>query len=168
MRWHLHDNSWSWLWLLDAADWEVSMIVIQIIVLREFVDTSDLHNSSISDQWFAEFDLIASEVAITDELLARLIHVERLWQSLSSKVHGEGVPTVVGEVDLSDLDGIVGQEVMPLELEVSALRVESKNFSIVVKELFLGWNSTTAQFLLEELQELWILLWWNWLLGVHE
>ena len=90
-------------------------------------------------------------VAITDELLARLIHVKRLWQSLSSQIHGERVPTVVGEVHFPDLDCVVRQEVMPLELEVSALRVKSKNFSIVIQELFLGWNAATAELLFEEL-----------------
>jgi len=35
-------------------------------------------------------------------------------------------------VNLSDLDSVVGEEVMPLELEVAGLCVESKNFSIVV------------------------------------
>lgn len=146
----------------------MSIVVSQEVVLREFVDTSDLHNSSVCDQCFTEFNLVASQVAITDELLARLIHVKRLWQSLSSQIHGERVPTVVGEVHLPDLDCVVRQEVMPLELEVSALRVKSKNFSIVIQELFLGWNAATAELLFEELQQLWILLWWNWLLGLHE
>ena len=71
-------------------------------------------------------------------------------------------------MNLSNLDSVVSQEVVPFELEVSALRVESKNFSIVIQELFLRWNATTSEFLFEELQELWILLWWNWFLGLHE
>ena len=122
----------------------MSFVVCEEIVLREFVDASDLHYSSVGGQRLAEFNLVTSQIAITDELLARLIHVKRLWQSLSSKVHGEGVPTVVGEVHLPDLDCIVGQEIVPLELEVSASRVESKNFSIMVQELFLRWNTTTT------------------------
>ena len=96
-------------------------------------------------------NLIASQIAIPDELLTRLIHVERLRQSLSSQIHGERVPTVVGEVHLPDFDCVVCQEIVPLELEVCALRVESKNFSIVIQELFLGWNAAATELLFEEL-----------------
>lgn len=68
----------------------------------------------------------------------------------------------------SDLDRVIGKEVVPLELQVAAVSVESQNFSIVVQELFLGGNVTTSELLLQELQELWILLWRNWLLGDNE
>ena len=146
----------------------MSIVMLEVVVLREFVDTSDLHNSSVCDQWLAEFNLVASQVAITDELLARLIHVERLWQSLSSQIYGERVSTIIGEVHLSDLDSVVSQEVVPFELEVSALRVESKNFSIIIQKLLLGWNTSTSEFLFEEFQELWILLWWNWFLRAYK
>lgn len=68
----------------------------------------------------------------------------------------------------SDLDRVIGKEVVPLELQVAAVSVESQNFSIVVQELFLGGNVTTSELLLQELQELWILLWRDWLLGDNE
>ena len=144
MRWHLNDNSWSWLWFLDAADREVPVILFQIVVLGEFVDASDLKDSAVGDKRFAEFDLVARQVSITDELLTRLVHIERLGQSLSSQVDGEGVSSVIREVHLSDLNCVVGKEVMPLELQVSTLCVESENFSIVIQELFLRRYSTTT------------------------
>ena len=66
-------------------------------------------------------------------------------------------------MDLTDLDGVIGQEVLPDELKIIALGEESQHFSVVVQELFLGWNSTSTEFLLEELKEFWVLLWWDWL-----
>lgn len=66
-------------------------------------------------------------------------------------------------MNFSNFDGVVSQEVMPLELEIAALSVESKHLSIVVQELFLGWDSSSSEFLLQEFEELWVLLWWNWL-----
>ena len=71
-------------------------------------------------------------------------------------------------MDLSDLDSVVGKEIVPLELEVCALSIESKNFSIIIQELLLGWNSSTTEFLFEEFQKLWILLWWNWFLRTNK
>ena len=66
-------------------------------------------------------------------------------------------------MDLTDLDGIIGQEVLPDELKIITFSEESQNFSVVVEELFLGWNSSSTEFLLEEFKEFWVLLWWDWL-----
>ena len=64
----------------------------------------------------------------------------------------------------SDFNGVVGKEIVPFELEVTAFGVESKNFSIVIQELFLRWYTATSELLFEEFEELWVLLWRNWLL----
>lgn len=64
-------------------------------------------------------------------------------------------------MNFSDLDSIISKEVMPLELEVTTSGVESQNHSVIIKELFLRLNSSTAKFLLQELKELWVLLWWD-------
>jgi hypothetical protein len=71
-------------------------------------------------------------------------------------------------MNFSDFDGVVSQEVMPLELQVTTLCVESKNLSVVVQELFLRWNTSSSEFLLQEFQELWVLLWWNWFARIDE
>ena len=71
-------------------------------------------------------------------------------------------------MNFSDFDGVVSQEVMPLELQVTTLCVESKNLSVVVQELFLRWNTSSSEFLLQEFQELWVLLWWNWFGGIDK
>ena len=65
-------------------------------------------------------------------------------------------------MDLTDLNGIISQEVLPDELEVIAFSEESQHFSVVVQELFLGWDSSTTQFLFEELKKFWVLLWRDW------
>lgn len=52
-------------------------------------------------------DLIGSEVPVSDKVLAWLVYVESLWQLLPPKVDRERVPSIVGEVDLSDLDSVV-------------------------------------------------------------
>lgn len=64
-------------------------------------------------------------------------------------------------MNFSDLNCVVSKEVMPLELEVSTSGVESQYHSVIVKELFLRLNSSTTKLLLQELEELWVLLWWN-------
>ena len=71
-------------------------------------------------------------------------------------------------MDLSNLNGVISQEVVPLELEILGLSEESEHLSIVIKELLLGWDSSSTKLLLKELEELWVLLWWDWLLGDSE
>jgi hypothetical protein len=71
-------------------------------------------------------------------------------------------------VDLSDLNCVVSQEVVPHELEVFAHGEESQHLSIVVEELLLGGNSSSSELLLKELEKLLVLLWWNWLQGLLE
>jgi len=62
----------------------------------------------------------------------------------------------------TDLDSVIGQEVLPDELKIVAFAEESQHFSVIVEELFLGWYSTSTEFLLEELKQFWIFLWWDW------
>jgi hypothetical protein len=69
---------------------------------------------------------------------------------------------------LSNLDGIVSQEIVPHELKVLTEGEESQNLSIVVQELLLGSNSSSSELLLEEFKKFLIFLWWNWLLLLNE
>ena len=137
MGWHLDHDSWSWHWLLNTADREVPVILFKIVVLSEFIDTSNLKYSSVSGQGFTILDLIASQVAISNKLLPWLVHVERLRQSLPSEVYRERISTIVREMHLPNLDGVISEEVMPLELQITTFSVESENLSIMVQELFL-------------------------------
>lgn len=89
MRWYLNHHSWSWLWFLNTAEREVSVILFEVVVLRELVHAADLEDSSVGGQGFPVLDLIAGQVAVPDKLLTWLVHVEGLWQSLPSQVHGE-------------------------------------------------------------------------------
>jgi len=62
----------------------------------------------------------------------------------------------------TDLDGVIGQEVLPDKLKIVAFGEESQNFSVIVKELFLRWYSSSTEFLFEELKKFWVFLWWDW------
>ena len=63
-----------------------------------------------------ESNLITGQVVVTDEGLSGLIHIESPRQFLSAEVDREGVSTVIGEMHLSDFNGVISQEVMPDEL----------------------------------------------------
>ena len=92
------------------------LVLLKIVVLSELINTSDLENSSVSNQSSAKFNFVASQVYVSNELLAWLVHVKSLWESLTPQIYWKGVPAVIREVNLPDLDGIVSQEVGPLEL----------------------------------------------------
>lgn len=47
-----------------------------------------------------------------------LIYIEALWELLSSEIHRERVSSIIWEVNLIDLDGIVSEEVVPHKLKV--------------------------------------------------
>lgn len=166
--WNLDNDGISWLNWHDVTHWEVLSISLKEVILGEFVDTLDLETSSISNQVSFAIDLIASQIMITNELLSWLIHIESLWQLLSSKINGEGISSVIWEMAFSDLNGIVSQEIVPHELKVLTDGEKSQNFSIVVQELLLGSNSSSSEFLFEEFKKFLVLLWWNWSLLLNE
>ena len=117
VRGDLHLHWVGWLWLLDVADGELSVEFLVEVLLRESVHTSDFEHSAVGNQWSVVSDFITGQVSVSDEVLTWLFHIEGLWKLLSSKVHREGVSSVVGKVHFSDLDGVVSQEVVPEELE---------------------------------------------------
>ena len=87
--WNLDNDGISWLNWHDVTQCEVLSISLEEIVLGEFVDTLDLEASAISNQVSLEINLVACQISITNELLSWLIHIESLWQLLSSKINGE-------------------------------------------------------------------------------
>jgi hypothetical protein len=132
------------------------------VVLRELVHSLNSENSAVGYEVSFEFDFIASQIPVTNELLTWLIHIESLWQFLSSEIDREGVSAVIWEMNLSDLDGIISQEVVPDELEVFADGEESEHLSVIVQKLLLRGNSSSSELLLQELEQLLVLLWWDW------
>ena len=107
------------------------------IVLCKFIYAFNSEDSTVSNKFPLEFYLIASKVSISNELLTGLIDGESLWQFLSSQVYREGVSSVIWEMNFSDLDGIISQEIVPHKLEILRFSEESENLSVVIEELFL-------------------------------
>jgi hypothetical protein len=71
---------------------------------------------------------------------------------LSSEINRERVSSIIREVDFSDLNSVIGQEVVPDKLKVFACSKESEDLSVVVQELFLRGNSSSSKFLFEEFE----------------
>jgi len=146
----------------------MSAISLQEVILREKVNTLDSENSSVSNEISIILNFITGEISVTNELLPGLINSKSLWQFLSSEVYWKTVSSVIREVNLSDLNCIICKEIMPDELKIITCDEELEYFSIIIKELFLRWYSSSTKFLFEELQELWIFFWWNWLTWIDE
>ena len=87
--WNLDNDGISWLNWHDVTQCEVLSISLEEVVLGEFVDTLNLEASAISNQVSLEINLVACQISVTNELLSWLIHIESLWQLLSSKINGE-------------------------------------------------------------------------------
>ena len=138
------------------------MVLLDVVVLGELVNTGDVENLTVGVDWLSPVNFITSQISISNKGVTWLVHIEGLWELLPSEVDGEGVSSVVREVDLSDLDGIVSQEVVEDILESLGVDEESKNLSVVIEELLLRWDSATSEFLLKVFKKLLILLRWDW------
>lgn len=168
VRRNLHNNGGSGLRLLNLTKREVSLVLLQIVVLSGLVNTANSESSTVSSQTVIEGDLITRQISVADERLARLVDIESLRKLLSSEVDRERISAVVREVHLSDLNGVISQEVMPDKLKVITSSEESENLAVVVQELLLRSNSASAKLLLKILKELRILLGRHRLLGLGE
>ena len=84
MRWHLYDNSISWLWSLDIGNGEVSPVSLVEVALSEDINTYDSEDSSVGNEVPAHFDLVACKISVANELLTWLVYSKGLWEFLSS------------------------------------------------------------------------------------
>jgi len=73
-----------------------------------------------------------------------LVYIASEWESLSLEELGESITSIVGVVDLTDLDGVVSQVVVDNEWQVLTAAEEAENFAVIVEELLPAWNFTTA------------------------
>jgi hypothetical protein len=64
------------------------------------------------------------------------------------KHFGERISAVIGEVDLPDIDGVVSQVIM-YNVGIVTLDVEFEYFPVVLEKLFLGFNPSSSQLVLQ-------------------
>ena len=81
-----------------------------------------------------------------------------IGQLLSSEQESEGVATIVGGVNFSDLNSVISQVVVDNEGQVFGSSEEAEDLSVVVQELLLGGDFTATEGLFEELLHLTVTL----------
>ena len=128
-------------------------------LLGEFVDTLNFKFTSVSNDVAGRGDLIAGQIVISDEGLAWLVHVETVWEFLSTEKQCKGVSSVVGVVDLTDLNGIVSQVVMDNKRKTIIFGEETQNLSVFIQKLLLRGNLAATKALFKELLHLRVSLW---------
>jgi len=84
MRWHLYDNSISWLWSLDIGKGEGSAVSLAEVALGEDINTYDLEDSSVGNEVSMHFNFVACKISVANELLTWLVYSKGLWEFLSS------------------------------------------------------------------------------------
>jgi len=144
------------------------MIPRSVELLCEGVNTHNIVHPSVGIDAGCGRNFIACQVVITDEALARLVHVDTVGQLLATEVDGESIPTVVSLVALTDLESIVTQVVVHDERKIFTLGEEAQDLAVMVQELLLAVNFTTTKLLLKELEEFRVLLLRLRLLGLLE
>ena len=89
--------------------------------------------------------MLPSEVVVSHVHEAGLGHLEVDRQSLSLHEKSKVVTAIVRVVNLSDLNGVVSQEVVDDEGEIIEATVEAEDMSIVIKELLLRLHTPTTE-----------------------
>jgi len=58
MWWYLNDNWVSWLWLFNVTYWEISTVCLLVVFLGENINTINIKDSSVGNEWFSELDFV--------------------------------------------------------------------------------------------------------------
>jgi hypothetical protein len=153
----LGSHGLGWLLELNVSKRPGVTVSLLVELLGEGIDTGDDVNLAVGRDVGIRGDLVTGEVVVTDEGLAWLVDIETVGQLLSAEEDGEGVSTVVGEVTVTDLEGIISQVVVDDVGEVVTAGEETKNLAIVIEELLLGGNFAATEGLLHEMSHLGVL-----------
>jgi hypothetical protein len=89
--------------------------------------------------------LLPCEVVVSHVHEAGLGHLEVDRESLSLHEKSKVVTAIIRVVNLSDLNGVVSQEVVDDEGKIIEATVEAEDTSIVIKELLLSLNTATTE-----------------------
>ena len=89
--------------------------------------------------------MLPCKVVVSHVHEAGLGHLEVDRESLSLHEKGKVVAAIVRVVDLSDLNGVVSQEVVDDEGEIVEATVEAEDTSIIIKELLLRLHTSTTE-----------------------
>lgn len=82
------------------------------MVLSNLVHTTNLVITTKCFNWPIGMNLIAGQIVITDKMEPWLVHITLVGKSLSVEKFGESVATIIGMVNLSNLNGVVGHVVV--------------------------------------------------------
>ena len=126
------------------ADGEVLPIFFCVKVLSKLVHSRDLIFAAESTDGTTWVDLVTSQVVVTDEVLAWLIHVEAVGQFLATKEARGGFAAIVGAVTLIDFNCVIGQVIVNDVRQILTEGEEAEHLTIVVQELLLRSNLTTT------------------------
>lgn len=89
--------------------------------------------------------MLPCEVVVSHVHEAGLGHLEVDRESLSLHEKSKVVTAIVRVVNLSDLNGVVSQEVVYDEGEIIEVTVEAENMSILIEELLLRLHTATTE-----------------------
>jgi hypothetical protein len=113
--------------------------------VSELIDGSDVELASERLDVAIRFKLLPCEVVVSHVHEAGLGHLEVDRESLSLHEKSKVVTAIVRVVNLSDLNGVISQEVVDNEGEIIEATVEAEDTSIVIKELLLCLHTATTE-----------------------
>jgi len=109
------------------------------------VNTVNKVVSAVRDNWLVGVDFIAGQVVVADKIQTWLFDLSLSRQALTVEHLGESVTTIIRVVNFTNLNSVIGQEVVHDKRQVIARAEEAKDLAILIKELFLAGDLTTTK-----------------------
>lgn len=91
---------------------EVISVVFSIELLSESVNALNYKDLTIGVDIATWCNLIAGQVVVACEVLTWLVDIKTIWKFLSAEKQSKGITTIVGVVDFTDLNCVIGQVVV--------------------------------------------------------
>ena len=137
--------------ILDLTDLEELTLPFLVKVVSELIDMIDVELTTEGINEAIRLELVPCKVVVPHVHESGLGHLEINWDSLSLHQKGEVVASIIRVMHLSNLNGVISQEVVDDEGKVVKASVEAEDSSVIVKELLFVIDTATTERLLHVL-----------------
>jgi len=137
---------------------EIVTVIAHVELLGEVIDSVNHVDLAVGVNVRGGGNLITGQVVVADKALSWLVNIKTIWELLSTKEHSKSVSTVIGEMAITDFEGVIGQVVVDDVGKIITGRKEAEDLAVIIQELLLGLNLATTEALLHEVSHLRVLV----------
>lgn len=151
MGWDLSSCGIAWLGVFNLSQGEVTSELCLKEILCELVHALNVEVTTICMNVAAWQNLVVGQVVVSHETETWLGYCKTIRNLPTLKKQGKVITAIIWSVNLSNLNCVIRQVVVNDERKIVPSSVETKNFAIIVQELFFRRNSASSKRLLHKL-----------------